>query len=887
VTGNKSFDTLQLAAGRFIPDFAVVVIARCRKPQRNVVFTIAKTSFCGMYLLKAHPYHSVKKREKNITHSPEKPLTEHYHAGKIKRPPLNVLTPEILLVGIFIGALLIRLLYIKQVMPTPIFSGLATDAEEYNSLALYILRGDFTLKDFIYLNSLYPFFLALIYFISGQSHLGVVIIQAVIDAFSCLLIYYTALTLFNKRVGIIASFIYACYGMAIFYTGILLASTVEIFLTLTFIALLLFVRERRNLLFLFIAGIVFGLAVLSRSNLILFLFFLPFWFFTVFKNKRGTADAVRGFVYLLTGFCMIIALISIRNYSIIKEFTPSVVGGINFYKGNNPNATGSCMLPQGVSSSPLEELKTSIEYAGKETGTTLTPSQASQYWLFKGLTFIKDNPLDAASLYVKKFTLFWRKEELSVSIDYALSKTLVPLLRLPFISFGLIAPLALLGLILVFKRKNTFLITLFTFSYMLSVIIFFISGRYRLPVVPFLIIFASFTLSHVIELLRAKEIKRIATIVAVFILLFIGINYNFGYVTRPPSNTHYSNLGRIYVREGRLDEALTALEKALLINPDAFEARTNLGIVYSKKGLIEEAIGEYQKALKINPDYGPAHTNLGNIYGSTGRPDEAMAEFQKAIASNPDNAEAHYNLGIIYRSKGMFSEAIDEYKKTLAVNPTIAEAHYNLGTVYARTGKIDEAVKAYRLALELKPRSELFSTALANTYLQKGEFEQAISQYEHALTLNPRHDKAHHNLGVAYMRTERLDEAISAYRKAIELNPRYTKAYYNLGSVYGQKGMFDEAIAAFTKALTFDPTSVKIHFNRALAYDKQGKLDEAIMEYNEVLALNPRYTKAHQKIAAAYYLKKNYRLALVHCDKVVALGGRVDPQLLESLKSHR
>ncbi len=730
-----------------------------------------------------------------------------------------MLTPAILLIGIFIGALLIRLLYIKQVLPTPIFSGLATDAEEYNSLALHILRGNFTLKDFIYLNSLYPFFLALIYFMCGQSHIGVVIIQAVIDCFSCLLIYYSASTLFNKRVGIIASFIYACYGIAIFFTGILLASTVEIFLTLTFIALLLFVRERGSLLFLFIAGIVFGLAVLARSNLILFLFFLPVWFFTVFKNKRGISSAIRGFLYLLTGFCMIITLISIRNYSIIREFTPSVVGGINFYKGNNPNATGSCMLPDGVSRSPMEELKTSIEYAGKETGTSLTPSQASRYWLFKGLTFIKDNPLDAASLYLKKFTLFWRKEELSVSIDYALSKPLVPLLRLPFISFGLIAPLALLGLILVLRRKNTLLITLFTFSYMLSVIIFFIAGRYRLPAVPYLIILASFTISHVIELLRSKEIKRIAPIVAVLILLFIGVNYNFGYVTPPPSNTHYSNLGRIYVREGRLDEALTALNKALSINPYAFEARTNLGIVYSSKGLIEEAIDEYQKALKINPDYGPAHTNLGNIYGRTGRSDEALAEFQKAIDCNPDNAEAHYNLGIIYRSKGMFSEAIDEFKKALGVNPTIAEAHYNLG--------------------------------------------------------------------VAYMRTGRLDEAISAYRKASEINPSYTNAYYNLGSVYGQKGMFDEAITAFTKALTFDPTSANIHFNRALAYDKQGNLDEAIMDYSEVLNLNPRYTKAHQKIAAAYYLKKNYRLALAHYDKVLELGGRVDQQLLESLKSYR
>ncbi|MBW2184659.1 MAG: tetratricopeptide repeat protein, partial [Deltaproteobacteria bacterium] len=672
-----------------------------------------------------------------------------------------------------------------------IFFGLATDAEEYEGLALQILRGNLTLKDFIYLNPLYPFFLAFIYLIFGHNNLAVVLIQAVIDSLSCLLIYYIASTLFNKRLGIVAAFIYACYGIAIFYTGILLAPTLVIFFTLLFIASLLFAGERKNMLLFLISGIFFGLGVLARSNLLVFLFFLPLWFFFVLKNKQGTSKAIWGFISLLVGFFMIISIVSIRNYSITKEFSPSVLGGINFYIGNNPKATGRFMSPHGVSNSPIEEIKTSIRNAEEETGNTLTPSQASRYWLIKGLTFIKENPLDAFSLYMKKFAFFWRKEEISVNIDYAFSKTLAPIFRLPFISFGFIAPLSLLGLILLLRRRNMLLITLFTFSYMLSVIIFFMAARYRLPIAPFLIILASFIPCHLIELIRAKEIKKISIIGAVFILLFIGINKNFGFFTPPLSNTNHSNLGRIYVKEGRLDEALTELKKAISINSDSFEARSNLGIVYSKKGMPDKAIDEYKKALKINPDYVPAHTNLGNIYGSTGRLDEAIAEYKKAIDINPDYAEAHYNLGSIYSSKGMFREAINEYKKTLDINPTIAEAHFNLGTIYEKEGKLDDAIKEYTLAISLKPRSSHFSVNLGNTYLRKGEFDKAISQYKKALTLNPRHAKTHHNLGVAYMRTGALDNAVSEYKKAIELNPRYTKAYYNLGSIYGRKGMFD------------------------------------------------------------------------------------------------
>jgi len=96
---------------------------------------------------------------------------------------------------------------------------------------------------------------------------------------------------------------------------------------------------------------------------------------------------------------MVISLIIIRNYSIEKRFTPSALGGINFYIGNNPKATGCFISPHGISISPIEEIKTSIHYAEKESGKRLTPSQASHYWLLKGLKFIKDNPLDAFSFY--------------------------------------------------------------------------------------------------------------------------------------------------------------------------------------------------------------------------------------------------------------------------------------------------------------------------------------------------------------------------------------------------------------------------------------------------------------------------------------------------------
>jgi len=441
--------------------------------------------------------------------------------------------------------------------------------------------------------------------------------------------------------------------------------------------------------------------VLARPNLTLFLFFLPLWFFTLLKNKLGIHKSIQAFLLLLLGFFTVTSLSTIKNYSIEKRFFYSTQGGFSFYIGNNPKATGHFISPHGISSSPIEQVKTSIRYAQKESGKRLTPSQASSYWLFKGLKFIKDNPIDAIFLYMKKFALFWRKEEIPLNINYHLSKTFAPILRLSFIPFGMIAPLAILGIILSLKRKNHILLfTLFIFSHMVSVIIFFVSARYRLPIAPFLIIYSSYTLYRFAEMMRAKEVKGIIFLGALVILLFIGINKNFE-CFKLASKSHYNNLGRTYYRMGRLDEA----------------------------------ISEYKKALDINPDYAMAHSNLGAAYNSKNMLNDAISECKKAIAINPNFAMAHYNLGTAYYKKGMLDEAISDYKKALIIKPHLAEAHYNLGAAYHEKGDLDKAISEYKRAIDIKPDYTVAHNNLAVAYYSKENYKLAILHCDKAKEL--------------------------------------------------------------------------------------------------------------------------------------------------------
>ncbi len=91
-----------------------------------------------------------------------------------------------------------------------------------------------------------------------------------------------------------------------------------------------------------------------------------------------------------------------------------------------------------------------------------------------------------------------------------------------------------------------------------------------------------------------------------------------------------------------------------------------------RQGKPDEAMAELKKALEIDPNFGKAHLMLGVTYTDKGLTDDAIAEYKKAIDLGMDSmnmAIAHYNLGIVYLRKGMGSEAEAEFAKSRQANP--------------------------------------------------------------------------------------------------------------------------------------------------------------------------------------------------------------------------
>jgi cytochrome c-type biogenesis protein CcmH/NrfG len=129
--------------------------------------------------------------------------------------------------------------------------------------------------------------------------------------------------------------------------------------------------------------------------------------------------------------------------------------------------------------------------------------------------------------------------------------------------------------------------------------------------------------------------------------------------------------------QGKLEEAIEAYNKAIIIKPDNAEAYYNMGIVLKDQGKLEEAIEAYNKALAIKPDFAEAYYNMGNALREQGKLEEAIEAYNKALAIKPDHADTYNNMGNALQEQGKLEEAIEAYKKALTIKPDYAEAMEN------------------------------------------------------------------------------------------------------------------------------------------------------------------------------------------------------------------
>jgi tetratricopeptide (TPR) repeat protein len=737
---------------------------------------------------------------------------------------------------IFIFSFTLRLIYLLQIKNNPYFASPTMDPLYHDIWAQDIANGNWIGNKVFFRAPLYAYFLALIYKVFGHNYFIPRLIQHIIGSFSCILVYILAKKIFTRKIAILSAILASTYWILIYFEGELLLDSLLVFFDLLLIILLLDASRNPGWKRWITCGLVLGLSAITRPNILIFVPVVWLWMILLFGKSRKSKVVLGYIIFFTLGTLLIILPVTLRNYLVGKDFVLiASQGGVNFYIGNNQHADGM----SATFFYQADWQSRDFEYLAQVAmGRELKPSEISNFYYRKGLEFILGQPAFASKLFIKKIYMFWNAFEVSNNQNTYFFKRYSSLIQILPIGFWLIGPLSLLGIGLSFGfKKRTFLPVLFLFCYMISVILFFITDRYRLPLVPILIIFASYAVFWPIEKIQRKDFPVIALFILIAIPFFWLVNSNLYHLNKRDFYQSYFSLGNAYLKQGDRGKAKEMYSEALAQNPLAPKVHLNLGMIYFEQKEWGKAEEELSKELKVNPKEEKVYNNLSVIYRLSKNYDKAIFAAQRALEIKPYFKEAHINLSLAYKEKGELTKAKETLYQGLEIVPGFIQADFLLAYLYQQENASDSALIYYQKVIEETSVKQDVLYDLENLFL-----EEPYASPEKTKAY------AYFNMGLIWARRGQLNRAKELLLEAIKLKTDFASAYSNLGNIYEIKGESGKAIENFRRAIEYDPKNPIYYYNLGVSYERIGEIQNAIEMFKKALALNPEFKPAKERL---------------------------------------
>jgi tetratricopeptide (TPR) repeat protein len=747
-------------------------------------------------------------------------------------------------VGIFCCALLVRLIFLVENRNVPFFNYRGIDAQQYHEMAVGFLDGTWPGKQAFSWPPLYPLFLGLLYKIVGQNATIVKMLQAMMGAMSCVLVYFIARTVFNGRFVPIAAAIICCLcGTLIYFDAQLLSVNLDVLLELLIIFFLLFASRHRQIIWWGVAGLFIGLSAINRGAILLFLPIILFWMYVApryhwgIEGEYGKTAFCRKTIALLLPVGLVIFPVVLHNVRydravvdrepqpirlnqfVSTGFLPIASNlGINFYLGNhwelrkinNINHPEHFIYFHRINDEPAEK---GIESAFGQ----------SSYLVRQTLIYIFEKPDDFIKLLgLKVFQLFNgaeipRNANLYAFRQYSVVLSLLLWKKLIAFPSGLIIPLGLVGIFSsrCFWRKHFLLLGCLLMQY-LFIMAFFVTARYRLPTIPLLAIYAAFALETFISYAGQGAKRKLTVPIILLAALLLFCNSLPGKIETKHGYSEHGNVGNVLLEQGNIEEAILHYKEALKLAPDYTEANVRLANALSKKGEISQAVIYYKKALQHSTDcyrrlYNPlvkqhrtacyeVHRYLADDLVKLGKNNEAVEHYITSLDLNPDQPEVHYNLANVLMGQDKLDEAVAHYNDALLLKPNYLEAHSNLAKALAKQGRLKEAINHWQQLVQLNPQEAVLHGNLGTAYRLLGQLDKAVLHWEEALRLKPDYVSVLNKLAWLFATCENPNYRDAG--RAVELAERGCKltAYKEpklldtLAAAYAEAGKFDEAV---------------------------------------------------------------------------------------------
>jgi tetratricopeptide (TPR) repeat protein len=174
-------------------------------------------------------------------------------------------------------------------------------------------------------------------------------------------------------------------------------------------------------------------------------------------------------------------------------------------------------------------------------------------------------------------------------------------------------------------------------------------------------------------------------------------------------------------------------KKALSLNPGYDFAHFGYAVFLASQGRLEEAVPALKKAVELDPLSLRGNAELGFGLRLNRRYDEAQEQLKKTIEMDPNFGLAHFYMGIVHNDKGLFEEAIREFQQTINLTGFHSKAYGFLGSAYAMLGQEDEAQKILRDLEERSKEEYIGPTHLIVIHNALGDIDKSFVCLERAM----------------------------------------------------------------------------------------------------------------------------------------------------------
>jgi tetratricopeptide (TPR) repeat protein len=656
------------------------------------------------------------------------------------------------------AAFVIKLVVLLQLRNHPLLQPHGElDTAFYVTLSERIAADGLFASGAFFVSPLYVYFLAAV-FAAGGTLLAAQLIQISLGAAAVGLLFATAQHWFGERAAFAAAGLAILTGIFTFNEILILQSSLDPFLVSCSLYALTRLRagdaspsrgygppsrsygEAGSFA---AAGASLGLLALNRPNALVFAVVAAA---AVVISEWRDGHVKRG-VTLVIALLAVLTANAARNYAVSGDVVLIAShGGLNLYIGNHDRADGAYTPVPGITPSIAGQATDSTRIAESSEGRRLSAGEVSSHFARRAFDWMAAHPADALRLWIRKIGILLNRVDVPLNYSYAFyAREPYSFLRVLAVGPWLLLPLGLIGLCWPALRTNRhgyWLWAIFVPIYGASVVLFFVTDRYRMPLFVPLCAASGAVLVRCFDLLRARQFavlwRPAAAIALTSLLVFsnLGLDNGIGseqtrravwlveqgsvdealrYVEQvSPDHSHPGVLrfrvARALLDAGQPDHARALLFEAIEIDGPQPAIRLALGEALLKVGRTADAIGHLEAAYDSGYDVdvsGPllvsAALDLGTQALEQNAPLDAIRWLRRAVEAAPDKAEAHEKLGLAMFLNGDPPGARPYLERACRLDPKSASARLNLAAVYAELGLLAEARREALEALRLDP----------------------------------------------------------------------------------------------------------------------------------------------------------------------------------------